>query len=149
VESFILNVDEAQLDDIHHRLSNARWPAEIAGAAWDYGTDQAFLKTLVDHWLHRYDWRSIEAEVNAVGPFVTHAAGQRVHFLHARSDDQRAIPLVITHGWPGSIVEFLDALPLLRQRFHVVLVSMPGMAFPGLLAGEASTSPVSPRRWPT
>ena len=136
MESFILNVDEAQLDDLHHRLSNARWPAEIAGAAWDYGTDQAFLKTLVDHWLHRYDWRSIEAEVNAVGPFVTHAAGQRVHFLHARSDDQRAIPLVITHGWPGSIVEFLDALPLLRQRFHVVLVSMPGYGFSGPTRGR-------------
>ncbi len=131
VQPFIVRVDEAQLDDLRHRLGNARWPAEIAGAAWDYGTDQAFLKTVVDHWLHRYDWRSTEAEVNAVGSFVTEAAGQRVHFLHARSDAQRAIPLVITHGWPGSIVEFLDALPLLRRRFHVVLVSMPGYGFSG------------------
>ena len=101
------------------------------GADWDYGTDQAFLRAVVDHWLHRYDWRSTEAEVNAVGSFVTEAAGQRVHFLHARSDARRAIPLVMTHGWPGSIVEFLDALPLLRQRFHVVLVSMPGYGFSG------------------
>jgi epoxide hydrolase len=131
VEPFILNVDEAQLDDLRHRLSNARWPAEITGAAWDYGTDQAFLKTVVDHWLHHYDWRSTEAEVNAIGSFVTEAAGQRVHFLHARSDSDRALPLVITHGWPGSIVEFLDALPLLRRRFHVVLVSMPGYGFSG------------------
>ena len=99
--------------------------------ACDYGTDQAFLKTVVDHWLHHYDWRSTEAEVNAIGSFVTEAAGQRVHFLHARSDSDRALPLVITHGWPGSIVEFLDALPLLRRRFHVVLVSMPGYGFSG------------------
>ncbi len=105
--------------------------AEIGGAAWDYGADQAFLKAVVDHWLHRYDWRSTEAEVNAVGSFVTEAAGQRVHFLHARSDARHAVPLVLTHGWPGSIVEFLDALPLLRQRFHVVLVSMPGYGFSG------------------
>jgi epoxide hydrolase len=131
VEPLILNVDEAQLEDLRHRLSNARWPAEITGAAWDYGTDQAFLKTVVDHWLHHYDWRCTEAEVNALGSFVTEAAGQRVHFLHAPSDSQRALPLVITHGWPGSIVEFLDALPLLRQRFHVVLVSMPGYGFSG------------------
>jgi epoxide hydrolase len=131
VEPFILDVDEAQLDDLRHRLSIARWPIEITGAAWDYGTDQAFLQTVVDHWLHHYDWRSTEAEVNAIGSFVTEAAGQRVHFLHARSGSDRALPLVITHGWPGSIVEFLDALPLLRQRFHVVLVSMPGYGFSG------------------
>jgi epoxide hydrolase len=131
VEPFILKVDEAQLDDLRHRLGNTRWPAEIAGAGWDYGTEQAFLKSVVDHWLHHYDWRPTEAEVNAAGSFVTEAAGQRVHFLHARSDDPHAIPLVLTHGWPGSIVEFLDALPLLRQRFHVVVVSMPGYGFSG------------------
>jgi epoxide hydrolase len=131
VEPFILKVDEAQLDDLRHRLGNTRWPAEIAGAGWDYGTEQAFLKSVVDHWLHHYDWRPTEAEVNAAGSFVTEAAGQRVHFLHARSDDPHAIPLVLTHGWPGSIIEFLDALPLLRQRFHVVVVSMPGYGFSG------------------
>jgi len=131
VEPFILKVDDRQLDDLRHRLDNARWPAEITGAAWDYGTDQTFLKTVVAHWLHRYNWRSTEAEVNAAGSFVTEAAGQRVHFLHARSESDRALPVVITHGWPGSIVEFLDALPLLRQRFHVVVVSMPGYGFSG------------------
>ncbi len=131
MESLVLAVPENQLNDLRQRLSNARWPAEINGAGWDYGTDQAFLKTVVDHWVHRYDWRATEAEVNAIGSFATDAAGQRVHFLHARSDDEDAVPLVITHGWPGSIVEFLDALPLLRQRFHVVLVSMPGYGFSG------------------
>ena len=131
MEPLTLDVPEAELEDLRQRLSNARWPAEIDGAAWDYGTDQVFLKEVVDHWLHRYDWRRVETEVNAAGSFITKAAGQRVHFVHARSDDEDAIPLVITHGWPGSIVEFMDALPLLRQRFHVVLVSMPGYGFSG------------------
>jgi epoxide hydrolase len=131
MESFVLDVPEVQISNLRQRLSNARWPAEIAGAGWDYGTDQSFLRGVVDHWVNRYDWRCVEAEVNAIGSFVTEAAGQRVHFLHARSDDRHALPLVITHGWPGSIVEFLDALPMLRQRFHVVLISMPGYGFSG------------------
>lgn len=131
MEPLILDVPEAQISDLRQRLSNARWPAEIVGAGWDYGTDQSFLRSVVDHWVNRYDWRGVEAEVNAIGSFVTEAAGQRVHFLHARSEDQGALPLVITHGWPGSIVEFLDALPMLRQRFHVVVVSMPGYGFSG------------------
>ncbi|WP_205877465.1 alpha/beta fold hydrolase [Mycobacterium camsae] len=126
-----IDVPQAQLDDLRHRLSTARWPAEIAEADWDYGTEQTFLKSVIDHWLHRYDWRATEAEVNAAGSFVTQAAGQRVHFLHARSEREDAVPLVITHGWPGSVVEFLDVLPLLRKRFHVVLVSMPGYGFSG------------------
>jgi pimeloyl-ACP methyl ester carboxylesterase len=131
IDPLVLDVDDRDLDDLRHRLSNTRWPAEIDGAGWDYGTEQGFLKSVVDHWLHHYDWRRVEAEVNAVGSFVTEAAGQRVHFLHARSEDHDAIPLVLTHGWPGSIVEFLDAIPLLRGRFHVVAVSMPGYGFSG------------------
>lgn len=126
-----LQVDDAELDDLRHRLTRTRWPTEIDNAAWDYGTDQTFLKSLVDHWAHQYDWRRTEAEVNSLGSCITQAAGQRVHFLHARSADPDAIPLLITHGWPGSVVEFLDALPLLAQRFHVVVVSMPGYGFSG------------------
>jgi pimeloyl-ACP methyl ester carboxylesterase len=131
IEPLTLEVDDRELDDLRRRLTNTRWPAEIDGAGWDYGTDQGFLKDVVAHWLHHYDWRRVEAEVNDVGSFVTEAAGQRVHFLHARSTDPDAIPLVLTHGWPGSVVEFLDVLPLLRSRFHVVAVSMPGYGFSG------------------
>lgn len=130
-EPMPLRVGESKLDDLRRRLANARWPAEIDGANWDYGTDQGFLKSVVEHWLHHYDWRRVESEVNAIGSFVTEAAGQRVHFLHARSEDSNALPLLVTHGWPGSIVEFLDVLPLLRRRFHVVVISMPGYGFSG------------------
>jgi len=124
-------VAQEQLDDLQRRLELARWPAEIDGAGADYGTDHAFLRTVIDRWATGYDWRRTEAELNGWGSFTTVAAGQRVHFLHTRSADPDAIPLVLTHGWPGSIVEFLDALPMLTDRFHLVVVSMPGYGFSG------------------
>jgi pimeloyl-ACP methyl ester carboxylesterase len=131
MEPFTIAVPGADLDDLRRRLEGARWPAEIEDAGWDYGTDQAFLRDVVERWLGGYDWRATEAELNGWGSSVTEAAGQRVHFLHAPSDGTGAIPLVLTHGWPGSIVEFLDALPLLREQFHVVVPSMPGYGFSG------------------
>jgi microsomal epoxide hydrolase len=131
MEPYPIAVAESQLDDLRRRLTEARWPAEIDGAGWDYGTDQAFLRSVVDRWVNGYDWRRVEDEINGLGSSLTTAAGQRVHLLHVRSADADAIPLMLTHGWPGSIVEFLDAIPALAQRFHVVVVSMPGYGFSG------------------
>jgi pimeloyl-ACP methyl ester carboxylesterase len=131
MERFTIDVPEQQLDDLRGRLARVRWPAPLEGAGWDYGTDDGFLRTVVDHWANAYDWRRLEAELNDAGSSITEAAGQRVHFLHVRSGDADAIPLVVTHGWPGSVVEFLDALPSLRERFHVVVPSMPGYGFSG------------------
>ena len=128
---FEIAVPNSALQDLRNRLQSARWPAEIAYSGWDYGTEQTFLRSVVERWADGYDWRSTEAELNALGSYVTTAAGQRVHLLHARSADDAAIPLVLVHGWPGSIVEFLDTIPLLRERFHVVVVSMPGYGFSG------------------
>lgn len=131
ITPFVVDIDGGQLDDLRRRLENVRWPAELPDADWDYGTEQAFLRSVVERWRDGYDWRATEAELNSTGSFLAEAAGQRVHFLHARSDHLDAIPLVLIHGWPGSIVEFLDAIPLLRKRFHVVAVSMPGYGFSG------------------
>ncbi|CAN5166661.1 alpha/beta fold hydrolase [soil metagenome] len=131
LEPFTIAVDDTQLDDLRRRLQSARWPAEIAGAGWGYGTDQTFLRSVVERWVDGYDWRATEAELNGLGSMRTSAAGQQVHLLHVRSEAADAIPLVLTHGWPGSIVEFLDAIPLLRRNFHVVAVSMPGYGFSG------------------
>jgi len=131
LEPFTVAVADAQLDDLRRRLESARWPAELDEPGWDYGTDQTFLRSVIDRWTNGYDWRRTEAELNEYESFVTTAAGQRVHLLHARSVHTDALPLVLTHGWPGSIVEFLDALPLLRERFHVVVVSIPGYGFSG------------------
>lgn len=131
VVSYPIAVAQEQLDDLQRRLESARWPAEIDGAGGDYGTDQAFLRMVIDRWANGYDWRRTESELNGWGSYTTVASGQRVHFLHTRSADPDAIPLVLTHGWPGSIVEFLDALPMLTDRFHLVVVSMPGYGFSG------------------
>jgi epoxide hydrolase len=131
VQPYKIDIAQSQLDDLNRRLSQARWPAEIDGAGWDYGTEQSFLRAVIDRWSNGYEWRRVEDEINGFGSFTATAAGQRVHLLHARSTDADAIPLVLTHGWPGSIVEFFDALPLLRKRFHVVVVSMPGYGFSG------------------
>jgi pimeloyl-ACP methyl ester carboxylesterase len=131
MELFTIAVPDAQLDDLRRRLETARWPAEIEDAGWDYGTEQTFLRAVVERWTGGYDWRATEAELNGLGSSITKAAGQRVHLLHARSDDPDAIPLVLTHGWPGSVVEFLDAIPALRERFHVVVPAMPGYGFSG------------------
>jgi pimeloyl-ACP methyl ester carboxylesterase len=131
MQQFTIEVPEQQLEDLRARLERVRWPAPLDDAGWDFGTDQEFLRAVVDHWHDRYEWRRVEAEINAAGSYVTEAAGQRVHLLHARSTAGDAIPLVLTHGWPGSIVEFLDALPALRERFHVVVPSMPGYGFSG------------------
>jgi microsomal epoxide hydrolase len=131
MEPFTIAVPDADLDDLRDRLRRAKWPRELDGAGWHDGTEQAFLRAVVERWLDGYDWRVTEAELNACGSFVTEACGERVHLLHARSADPGAIPLVVTHGWPGSIVELLDALPALRERFHVVVPSMPGYGFSG------------------
>jgi pimeloyl-ACP methyl ester carboxylesterase len=128
---FKIAVGDGELDDLRRRLESARWPDELAGSGWDYGTDQAALRSLVDRWRDGYDWRPTEAELNGWGSSITTAAGQRLHVLHARSDHDDAIPLVLIHGWPGSIIEFLDVLPDLRERFHVVVFSMPGYGFSG------------------
>jgi microsomal epoxide hydrolase len=149
VEPFTIAIADAQLDDLHRRLISARWPAEIEGAGWDYGTDQGFLRTVVDRWTSGYDWRRTEAELNSWGSFDTIEAGQRVHLLHVRSANANAIPLVLTHGWPGSIVEFLDVLPLLRERFHVVVVSMPGYGFSGPTRERGIDVARVPLPWPT
>ena len=114
---FEIAVAQADLDDLHRRLDSARFPAELPGSGWDYGTDQAFLRSIIDRWRDGYDWRATEAELNGWGSLVTTAAGQRVHLLHVRSDADDAIPLVLIHGWPGSIVEFLDVLPCCASGF--------------------------------
>jgi epoxide hydrolase len=141
VEPFRVEVPEAVLDDLHQRLARTRYPAPLPGAGWDYGTDDGYLRELVSYWRDGYDWRAREAALNRFEHAVTGLEGQRIHFLHARSDHPGALPLILTHGWPGSIVEFLDVVEPLRDpaghggdpadAFHVVVPSLPGYAFSG------------------
>jgi epoxide hydrolase len=137
---FTIRVPEQDLDDLHRRLDATRWPAEPIDAG-RYGTPTAEIRALVDHWRHGYDWRHWEAELNRCPQFTTTIDGANIHFLHIRSTDPDAIPLILTHGWPGSVAEFLDLIGPLTdpQRhglsseisFHLVIPSLPGFGFSG------------------
>jgi pimeloyl-ACP methyl ester carboxylesterase len=130
VEPFRVDVDDAVLDDLRERLDRTRFPDDIPGTGWEYGASIPEVRELVAHWRDGYDWRAEEARLNALDQFVTEIDGLRVHFVHARSDDADALPLLLVHGWPGSIVEFLDVIPRLTDAgFHVIAPSLPGYAF--------------------
>ena len=138
---FTIDIPQDDLDDLRDRLARTRFPEQIPGAEWDYGTELGYERELVGYWRDTYDWRAAEARLNAFDHFTATVMGQHVHFIHQRSPEPDALPLVITHGWPGSIVEFLDVIgPLTDPRahggdpadaFHVIAPSIPGYAFSG------------------
>lgn len=134
MEPFTVAVDQAVLDDLHRRLDNARLPNQVHGVGWEQGTERDFLVELLDHWRHRYDWRATEERLNGYVQLVTKVDGQRIHLLHVRSPTEDALPLLVTHGWPGSVMEFLDVLEPLRADFHLVVPSLPGFTFSGQTA---------------
>ena len=128
---FRVDIPQAQLDDLATRLDRTRWSDEPAGAGWSYGVPPGYLKELVRYWRHDYDWRAQEALLNSHPQFTTEIDGQTVHFLHVRSPEQDALPLILTHGWPGSVVEFLKVIEPLSADFHLVIPSIPGYGFSG------------------
>lgn len=140
IRPFTLDIPQADLDDLRDRLDRARWPDELPGDG-DYGVKQSYVRALADHWRNDYDWRTVEARLNGYPQFTTEIDGQNVHFLHVRSPEPDALPVIATHGWPGSIVEFLDVIgPLTDPRahggdpadaVHLVIPSLPGYGFSG------------------
>jgi hypothetical protein len=110
IEKFTVHVEEAALDDLKERLARTRWPDQMDGVGWDYGTELGAVRELCEYWRDKFDWRRIESELNRYEHGTTQIDGQRLHFLHARSKHANALPLVITHGWPGSILEFTKIL---------------------------------------
>ncbi|WP_043666772.1 epoxide hydrolase family protein [Streptomyces xylophagus] len=141
IEPFRIDIPQVDLDDLHDRLDRTRWPDELPGTGWAYGVPAGYLRELVRYWRHEYDWRAAEAELNAWPQFTTTIDGSNVHFAHIRSPEPDATPLIITHGWPGSIVEFVDIVGLLTDpaahggdpadAFHVVVPSIPGFGLSG------------------
>jgi microsomal epoxide hydrolase len=131
IRPFRVAVPEAVLDDLRDRLSRTRWPDQIPGSGWGYGTDLPYLQSVCDDWQNKYDWRAQEDRFNRWPHFLTDIDGQQIHFIHARSDKRDALPLIITHGWPGSVAEFLDIIEPLRADFHVVVPSLPGYGWSG------------------
>jgi epoxide hydrolase len=131
IRPFRIEVPDSVLDDLRDRLVRTRWPDQIPGSGWDYGTDLTYLQDLCEHWATKFDWRVQEERFNRWPHFLTEIDGQQIHFIHARSDDPNALPLIVTHGWPGSVAEFLDVIEPLRENFHVVVPSLPGYGWSG------------------
>jgi len=136
---FRIEIPQADLDDLRDRLTRTRWPDELPDVGWDRGVPLAYLKELAEYWRTEYDWRAAEAKLNQYPQFITEIDGANVHFLHVRSPEPDALPLLVTHGWPGSVAEFLDVIePLTNPRafggrpedaFHLVIPSIPGYGF--------------------
>ena len=141
VEPFEVGIPDEDVADLHRRLAATRWPDPAPAADWEQGTDLDYLRELVDYWRAGFDWRAQERRLNDLDHFLTEIDGQRVHFVHARSRHPGAWPLVLSHGWPGSIVEFLDVFgpltdpPDPADAFHVVAPSLPGYGFSGPVSG--------------
>jgi len=141
IRPFTVDVPQADLDDLRDRLARTRWGADLPGVGWSRGVPVSYLKELAGYWRDGYDWRAHERKLNAFPQFVTEIDGQDIHFLHVRSPEPDALPLILIHGWPGSIVEFLNVIgPLTDPRahgadpahaFHLVIPSIPGTAFSG------------------
>src|SRR5262249_38457534 len=139
IQPFTVAIPQTALNDLHRRLQPTRWPDERPGVGWSRGVPLGYLSGLAEYWRAAYDWRAQEAQLNAFPQFTTEIDGQRIHFLHARSPEPHALPLIITHGYPGSIVEFMRIVgPLTDPRahggdpadaFHVVAPSVPGFGF--------------------
>jgi microsomal epoxide hydrolase len=139
ITPYRIHVPDAVLEDLRRRLAATRFPDQIPDTGWDYGAELGYLRELVAYWRDKYDWRAAEAELNRHAHFTTAIDGQRIHFLHARSPHPNAFPIVISHGWPGTIVEFLKVIEPLtdperhggrpEDAFHVVCPSLPGYGF--------------------
>ncbi|TDU88213.1 pimeloyl-ACP methyl ester carboxylesterase [Kribbella voronezhensis] len=125
-------VAQELLDEVQERLARVRWADEIPGTDWEYGVPVGLVREQVAYWREHYDWRRWESRLNAFPQYGTEIGGQRVHFLHVRSPRPGAMPLILTHGWPGSVFEFLDLIePLTELGFHLVVPSLPGFTFSG------------------
>jgi pimeloyl-ACP methyl ester carboxylesterase len=141
IHPFRIDFPQSDLDDLRQRLDRTRWPDELPGTGWAYGIPRDYLQELVRYWRHTYDWRAAEARLNEWPQFTTEIDGALIHFAHIRSPEPDATPLIITHGWPGSIVEFTDVVgPLTDPRahggdpadaFHLVVPSIPGFGLSG------------------
>jgi len=141
IEEFRIEIPQADLDDLRDRLARTRWPDQLPGVGWDYGIALEDVRELAEYWRTGYDWRVQERRLNSFPQFTTVIDGQTVHFLHVRSAEPGALPLIMTHGWPGSVVEFLEIIGPLTDpaahggdpadAFHLVVPSIPGFGFSG------------------
>jgi len=141
IRSFKIEVSDAVLKDLRERLGRTRFPDEVPDTGWEYGTNLAYMKELIEYWRNRYEWRRHEAELNRFDHFKTNIGGIDLHFIHAKGRGPNPKPLLLSHGWPGTIYEFMEIIPMLTDpgahgadpahSFDVVAPSLPGYGFSG------------------
>jgi pimeloyl-ACP methyl ester carboxylesterase len=140
MKSFRVNIDEDKLIDLKCRLEKTRWTDEIENSGWRYGVSLSYMKELHQYWLTEYNWRETENEINRFENFIANINGYEIHFIQAKSTGKKSIPIIITHGWPGSFLEMIKLIPFLTQNsdttFDVVIPSMPGYGFSSKPAKE-------------
>jgi pimeloyl-ACP methyl ester carboxylesterase len=133
IKPFSVNVLPQVLDDLKLRLGQTRWPDEIIGSDWNYGASLSYMKELTSYWLHTFDWRKVEQEINSYPNFIAEIDGVQVHFMHVKGKGRQSVPLIMTHGWPGSFLEMMKVIPLLTANldfsFDLVIPSIPGFGF--------------------
>ena len=157
ISQFRIDIPEADLGDLRVRLGRTRWPVQIPGTDWEAGVPGGYLRGLAEYWRTGYDWRAEEARLNTFPQFTTGIDGQNVHFLHVRSAEPNALPLIMTHGWPGSVAEFTEVIGPLTDptryggdpadAFHVVAPSLPGFGFSTPLQGPGWDTERVARAW--
>jgi pimeloyl-ACP methyl ester carboxylesterase len=157
ITPFTIAIDQSELDDLASRLEHARFAPDLPADGWSMGVPGGYLKALAAYWKDGYDWRAEERKLNEFPQFTTIIDGQKIHFLHIESPEANALPLLLTHGWPGSFVEFLDIIgPLTnptafggdaRDAFTLVIPSLPGFAFSSPLANAGWTTNRIARAW--
>ncbi len=138
-EPFSVHIDDEVLEDLRNRLAATRWPNELPGTGWDYGSNLDYMKELVDYWRNEFDWRAQEALINSFSHYKADVEGLGIHFIHEHGHGPDPMPLVITHGWPGTFFEMYKMIPLLTDpashggdpadSFDVVAPSLPGFGF--------------------
>ncbi len=139
IHPFHMDIPQATLDNLHERLASTRWPDEVEGAGWDYGTNLDYLKELTGYWQHTFDWRAQEAKLNQFAQFKTEIDGLLIHFIHERGKGPNPLPIILTHGWPDSFYRMHKIIPMLTDpesfggnaadSFDVIVPSIPGFGF--------------------
>ena len=124
IKPFEAHIPDSALADLSRRLAETKWPDQLPGTTWEYGADISKVRELADYWQNGYDWRAQEARINRFDQFITEIDGQTIHFIHERSTRAGAIPLMLIHGWPGSIVEFLALIEPLTINMPPVLTAV-------------------------
>ncbi|BBY22154.1 epoxide hydrolase family protein [Mycobacterium stomatepiae] len=147
LQPFSVDIPEAAVQDLRLRLANARWPAQLPGAPWERGVPVEYLQNLSRYWGEQFDWRATERLLNSHPQFRTDVGGQTVHFLHVRSPSPDAVPLLLLHGWPGSVIEFLDVIgPLADPEAHGLRAPAFDLVIPSLI-GFGFSTPLSSAGW--